>query len=131
MKEKRVIRYKDKIDFIVSSLESIPEEPKRDLEISGVFYKLHTSIEAAMDLVAMILKDLGKKIEDDYANIEALEESRTITRELSGKLKKCNGLRNYLVHRYNKVDDEVALSSVSEVKKTLYDFVEVVEGFLK
>lgn len=131
MKEKRVIRYKDKIDFIVSSMESIPEVPKGDLEISGVFYKLHTSVEAAMDLVAMVLKDLGKKIEEDYANIEALEEAGTITEELAGKLKKCNGLRNYLVHRYNKVDDEIALSSVSEVRKTLYDFIEVVERFLK
>jgi uncharacterized protein YutE (UPF0331/DUF86 family) len=112
-------------------MESIPENPKGDLEISGVFYKLHTSIEAAMDLVAMVLKDLGKKIEDDYANIEALEEAGTITEELSGRLKKCNGLRNYLVHRYNKVDDEIALSSVSEVRKTLYDFVGVVERFLK
>ena len=131
MKEKRVIRYKDKIDFIVSSMESIPEEPKGDLEISGVFYKLHTSIEAAMDLAAMVLKDLGKKIEDDYTNIESLEGSGIITEELAGKLKKCNGFRNYLVHRYNKVDDEIALSSAGEVKKTLYDFVEVVERFLK
>jgi|GEM_PF-5227449 uncharacterized protein YutE (UPF0331/DUF86 family) len=61
MKEKRVIRYKDKIDFIVSNIESIPEKPKGDLEISGVFYKLHTSIEAVMDLVARVLKDIGKK----------------------------------------------------------------------
>jgi len=73
MKEKRIIRYKDKIDFIVSSMESIPEEVKGDLEISGAFYKLHTSIESAMDLVAMVLKDSGKKIEDDYTNIESLE----------------------------------------------------------
>jgi uncharacterized protein YutE (UPF0331/DUF86 family) len=46
-------------------------------------------------------------------------------------LRKCNGLRNYLVHRYNKVDDKIALGSVNEVKETLYDFIEVVERFLK
>ncbi len=131
MKEKRIIRYKDKIDFIVSSMESIPEEVKGDLEISGAFYKLHTSIESAMDLVAMILKDSGEKIEDDYTNIESLEGSRIITEKLAVKLKECNGLRNYLVHRYDKVDDKIALSSVSEVKETLYGFVTVVERFLK
>lgn len=60
MKEKRTIRYRDKIDFIVSSMEVIPEKPEGDLEISGVFYKLHTSIEAAMDLVAMVIKDSGE-----------------------------------------------------------------------
>jgi hypothetical protein len=37
MKEKRIIRYKDKIDFIVSSMESIPEKLKGDLETSGAF----------------------------------------------------------------------------------------------
>lgn len=131
MKEERAIRYREKIDFIVSSLESIPKKTKGDLEVSGVLYKLHTSIEAAMDLAAMLLKDQGKKIEDDYANIESLKESGTITEALAVKLKKCNGLRNYLVHRYNKVDDEIALDSVGEVKKTLYDFVGVVEGILK
>ncbi|GBE55187.1 MAG TPA: DUF86 domain-containing protein [Euryarchaeota archaeon] len=106
MKEKRIIRYRDKIDFIVSSMESIPEKLKGDLEISGAFYRLHTSIEAAMDLVAMVLKDTGKKIDDDYTNIESLKESGIITEELSVKLKECNGLRNYLVHRYDKVDGQ-------------------------
>ena len=131
MKDERKIRYKEKIDYIVSSLESIPEEPEADLEIKGVFYSLHTSIEAAMDLVAMLLKDGGKKVEDDYANIEALEESGIITSQLALGLKKCNGLRNYLVHRYNKMDDKIALGSVEEVRKVLYDFIDVVEEFLK
>lgn len=131
MKEKRTIRYRDKIDFIVSSMEVIPEKPEGDLEISGVFYKLHTSIEAAMDLVAMVLKDSGEKIEDDYTNIASLEESKRITESLAEKLRKCNGLRNYLVHRYNGVDDEIALGSVREVSQILYTFVGVVEEFLK
>ena len=131
MKEERVTRYRDKIDYIVSSLEAIPEEAEGDLEIRGIFYNLHTSIEAAMDLAAMLLKDGGKKVEDDYANIEALEDSGIITSQLALGLKKCNGLRNYLVHRYNKMDDKIALDSVEEVRKILYDFIEVVEKFSK
>lgn len=131
MKEERAVRYKDKIDYIVSSLEAIPEEPAGDLEIKGVFYSLHTAVEAAMDLVAMLLKDTGKKIEDDYTNIEVLEGAGIITGQLAENLKKCNGLRNYLVHRYDKLNDKIALDSVVEVKKTLYDLIEVVENFSK
>lgn len=131
MKEERAVRYREKIDYIVSSLEDIPEEPDSELEIKGVFYNLHTSIEAAMDLVAMILKDKGRKIEDDYRNIEALEESGVIAGQLADGLKKCNGLRNYLVHRYNRMDENIALGSVAEVRKILYDFIEVVEESLK
>lgn len=131
MKEERTVRYREKIDYIVSNLEDMPEEPEGELEIKGVFYNLHTSIEAAMDLVAMSLKDKGRKIEDDYRNIEALEESGAITGQLAEGLKKCNGLRNYLVHRYNKMDENIALGSVAEVRKILYDFIEVVEKSLR
>ncbi len=131
MKEERTVRYREKIDYIVSNLEDIPEEPEGELEIRGIFYNLHTSIEAAMDLVAMILKDKGSKIEDDYRNIEALEESGAITGQLAEGLKKCNGLRNYLVHRYNKMDEDIALGSVGDVRKVLYDFIEVVEKSLR
>lgn len=131
MKDERAIRYREKIDYIVSSLEAIPEVAEGDLEIRGIFYSLHTSIEAAMDMMAMLLKDSGKKVEDDYANIEALEESRIITPQLALGLKKCNGLRNYLVHRYNKMDDRIALDSAEEVRKILYDFIDVVEKFSK
>ncbi len=131
MKEERAIRYKDKIDYIVSSLEAIPEEPSGNLEIRGVFYSLHTAVEAAMDLVAMLLKDTGEKIEDDYTNIEVLEVAGIITGQLAENLKKCNGLRNYLVHRYDKLIDKIALDSVEDVKKNLYDFIEVVENFSK
>jgi uncharacterized protein YutE (UPF0331/DUF86 family) len=64
-------------------------------------------------------------------NLEVLEESETIAKELSIRLKKCNGLRNYLVHRYNKLDDEIALNSVGEVQEALYDFIGIIERFLK
>jgi uncharacterized protein YutE (UPF0331/DUF86 family) len=131
MKLERMIRYREKMDFIISSMESVPGEPKGDLEICGVFYKLHTSVEAAMDLAAMLLRDLGRKVEDDYRNLEALEELGTITGELAGGLKRCNGLRNYLVHRYNKLDEEIALGSAGDVRRTLYEFIEILERFLK
>lgn len=75
--EKRIGRYRDKIDYIVDSLELI-REPENELEKSGVFYRLHTSIEAAIDLIAMIVKDTGKKVEDDYLNIATLESSGII-----------------------------------------------------
>ncbi len=125
----RITRYRDKIDYIVDSLELI-REPKNELELSGIFYRLHTSIEAAMDLTAMMVKDIGRKVEDDYLNIATLENSGIISRELAEQLRKCNGLRNYLVHRYNKVDEQIALDSIALVKKTLYEFIEVIEGFL-
>lgn len=131
LKPERLIRYREKMDHIVRSLESIPDEPKGELEICGIFYKLHTSIDSAMDLAAMLLRDLGRKVEDDYKNIGSLEETGALKPDLAQKLRKCNGLRNYLVHRYDRLDEKLALDSVDDVKKTLYEFVEIVEGYLQ
>jgi uncharacterized protein YutE (UPF0331/DUF86 family) len=38
--------------------------------------------------------------------------------------------RNYLVHRYNHVDDTIAMDSRSEVRDVFYEFIEIVERLL-
>jgi len=78
----------------------------------------------------MLLKDLGFRVEDDYSNIEKLVELKVIDEELGEKLKTCNGLRNWLVHRYNRIDTKIVLESVDEVKGILMKFIERVEGIL-
>jgi uncharacterized protein YutE (UPF0331/DUF86 family) len=129
MKE-RIERYKDKINYIVRNVESIQKDAESELELGGIFYGLHTAIEASMDVVAMLLKDMGEVVEDDYSNIMRLEEIGIISVDLADRLRKCNGLRNYLVHRYNRVDDAIALDSRSEVRDIFYEFIEIVERFL-
>ena len=126
----RINRYHEKIEYIIEALEQIPEKPERPIEISGTFYNLHTSIESAMDIIAMLLRDLGFRVEDDYSNIEKLVELKIIDEKLGEKLKMCNGLRNWLVHRYNRVDTKIVLRSVDEVKDILMKFIERIEGVL-
>jgi len=130
IKKDRILRFKAKIDFITSNLELIPLEPKNELEKNGIFYSLLVSIDASMDLIAMYLKDNGIKVSDDYSNIDNLENAKLISNELSEKLRKCNGLRNYLVHRYNKVDDKIIFSSITEIKEVIYKLIRIIEEFL-
>lgn len=56
----------------------------------------------------MHLKDLGFRVEDDYSNIEKLVE-HVIDEELGEKLKMCNGLRNRLIYRYNRITNRVGV----------------------
>jgi len=130
MKKDRIARYREKMEYIIEALEQIPEKPERPIEISGIFYNLHTSIESAMDIIAMLLKDLGLRVEDDYSNIEKLVEFKVIDKKLGEKLKMCNGLRNWLVHRYNRIDTKIVLESVDEVEEILMKLIEKVEGVL-
>lgn len=126
----RVERYREKIEYIVEAFDQLPLKPEYPIEISGIFYNLHTSIEAAMDIIAMLVKDLGKKVEDDYHNIETLTDLGIIDSDLADSLKMCNGLRNWIVHRYNGVDTTLVLESIDEVRDTLFIFIEQIEGVL-
>lgn len=127
----RLERYREKIEYIIEALSEIPEEPRTPIEVSGTFYNLLTAIEAAMDICAMLIKDLGRRVEDDYSNIEHLYEIGVLDRALADRLKMCNGLRNWLVHRYNRVDKKLVLESVDKVKETLLEFIRRVEDALK
>ena len=43
----------------------------------------------------------------------------------------CNGLRNWLVYRYSKIDKKLVLDSIAEVKITLEKFIKKVKDVLE
>jgi len=126
----RIGRYRDKMNYAVRNMESVQKDAESELELGGIFYGLHTAIETSMDMVAVLLKDMGDVVRDDYSNITRLTEIGIISDDLADRLKKCNGMRNYLVPRYNCAYDTIALDSRSEVEEILYEFIEIVEVIL-
>lgn len=130
MDELRIKRYRDKINFIVNYIKDLPFDPKSELEKRGIFYSLQTSIESTMDLIAMLIKDLGIQVKDDSTNISEIVKLRKLNLELGDKLKKANGLRNIIVHRYNEVDEHIILKSVKEVKDLLFHWIDILEEIL-
>lgn len=127
MDELRSKRYRDKIQHIFDYIQELPLEPKNELEKRGIFYSLQTSIEAMVDLIAMLVKDLGVQVKDDNINISEIVKVRNLDFELGEKLKKANGLRNIIVHRYNEIDEQIILESVEEVKDLLLRWIEIIE----
>ncbi|MHA1734052.1 MAG: DUF86 domain-containing protein [Promethearchaeota archaeon] len=126
----RLKRYRDKISYITENLSNLPEHPTGGLEKAGVFYQFITSVEAAMDLIAMYLKDTGSKVDDDYSNIEAINQQGRVPAQILTTLRRANGLRNRLVHRYNKVDEDLAFDGIREVIPAIFEFIEQIEEFL-
>lgn len=127
MDELRSKRYRDKVQHIFDYIQELPLEPKNELEKRGIFYSLQTSIEAMVDLIAMLVKDLGIQVKDDSINISEIVKVRNLDFELGEKLKKANGLRNIIVHRYNEIDEQIILESVEEVKDLLLRWIEIIE----
>ena len=130
MDELRSKRYKDKIQHIFGYIHDLPLIPKNELEKRGIFYSLQTSIESMVDLIAMLVKDLGIQVKGDNYNINEIIKIKKLKPELGEKLKKANGLRNIIVHRYNDIDDQTILESVQEIKALLFDWVKIVEDTL-
>lgn len=130
MDELRIKRYRDKINHVVEYIKDLPIEPKNELEKRGIFYSLQTSIEATIDLIAMLIKDLGIQVKDDNTNITKIVNKRKLEPEFGEKLKKANGMRNIIVHRYNDFEEQIILNSVGEIKDLLSKWLNVVEETL-
>jgi len=130
MDELRIKRYRDKIDHVVDYTKDLPIKPRNELEKRGIFYSLQTSIEAVVDLIAMVTKDLGIPVKDDNSNISEIVKMRKLKTGLGEKLKKANGMRNIIVHRYNDFEEQIILNSVEEIKDLLSYWINLVEEIL-
>jgi len=130
MDELRIKRYRDKINYIIEKVQNFSIEPKNELEKDGIFYSLQTSIESTIDLIAMLVKDIGIPVKDDPINIDEIVKKRNLDPKLGEKLIKANGMRNILVHRYNEIDEQIILNSVKDVKNVLLKWLDVIEVVL-
>lgn len=137
METKRAGRYKDKLDIIhrrsgqVSDwiVEAPDQEFLEDDKTRLASYKaFQEAVEASLDLVAMMCKDTGIEPKDDYGNLENLKYLTEGTRKV---LIEANGLRNHLVHRYNRRDDLVALESMKALLPGILIFCREVEAWLE
>jgi uncharacterized protein YutE (UPF0331/DUF86 family) len=137
MKPERAGRYRDKLDLIILRAgqahswldEEDPEDFLADDKTKLATYKaFQEAVEASMDLVAMMCKDLGSTPQDDYGNLDRLEVLGESSREV---LKEANGLRNHLIHRYNRRDDQLARQSMADLIPGIFAFTKEVAAWLE
>ncbi len=132
MDDERKNRYRNKINFIIEKIESIPKTNfDDDIVKDATLYKIQTAIECVTDIAAMIVRDIGKDVGDDYHNLEILKDENVMDREMCEKLKKLNGMRNIIVHRYNKIEEDLIFNYINEIRKIIFDFIEIVENVIQ
>ncbi len=134
----RANRYKDKLNLIYERTDDIEEwtsgyntsisDKKTRLAVYKAFQEL---TEACFDIMAMVCKDSKINPKDDYTNLDALHNKKIIDDTLRNALSESNGLRNRLVHRYNKLDDMLAFESIHTLFPDFKYFAEVIEKWLK
>lgn len=125
---KRKDQYSRKLEFIIDKISILPDNIEENIfYIDAFFYRLQVSIDAAMDVIAMLCKDLGITVRDDYSNIDDLESLNIFQKDLLKNLRRLNGLRNVLVHRYIKIEEERIIQEKKNFVDNLKKFVKDVE----
>ena len=124
-------RYKEKIDLIEERLEDVEtlvNDFSDKIKRLACYKAFQEAVEGLFDIIAMSLKDEDKVIEDDYTNIDKLEEIGVLNLKDSKILREANGLRNRVVHKYNKTDDNTAKESIRNLLPHLKEISEKLKG---
>jgi uncharacterized protein YutE (UPF0331/DUF86 family) len=128
---KRREQYKRKLEFIADKITVLPEDFDDNLfMLDALFYRLQVSIDAVMDVIAMLNKDLGITVKDDYSNIDELDKLNIFPDNFLKQIRRLSGLRNVIVHRYNKIEDDLIIKQKDSFVDALKEFIKLVEKFI-
>lgn len=118
-----------KVSYILEYLEEIEGALPNPsgIVLKGVYFNLSSAIEAAIDMIAMLCKDLRIVPTGDYENIQSIQQRDLINEALAQALAKCNGLRNVLIHQYNDIDENLVLEAIPQVENALKEFIHLLE----
>ena len=122
-------------DRYMSKLERFNEEEEfisahnieNNITERALLYSLQVAVEISVDIVAMKVSDMGLKVEDDTTNIDKITGKGIISQNEGDFLRQMNGVRNFIVHRYNRLDMGIvneALSRIGELKGIIIRIVE-------
>ena len=139
MDTERKDRYKSKLKRIHSRLDKIEEwassvsveEFSNDLQLRLSVYKAVQEVsEAITDINAMYLSDKDDLVGDNYENLEECS-GELFSDEILDDLKRLNGLRNRIVHEYDKIDHSIALNGINNTKDSAAKFEQEVKEWIE
>jgi len=120
----------ENIDLVQKNFPNKLEEFKSlDLIKDGIYKRIEASIQEIIKICSIINSDLKLGIPFNMDDIfSTLEEKEIISKELSAKIKKMKSFRNFLVHRYGQIQDEIAYE---DIKNGFDDFILFKKEILK
>ena len=116
-------RINDKVIEIEKDLEELSiiaprsfEGYKRNIEKKAACERYFEKImESVIDLCFILIKEKDFRVpEDDEDVFNIFFKEKIISEELSKKLKDAKGMRNFIIHQYGKINDELVFEAVTE-----------------
>jgi uncharacterized protein YutE (UPF0331/DUF86 family) len=134
-------------DIVYRKLSRITEDLRLLQQIAGMsfgdyveqpFYKkaaermLQEVIEAAVDINAYLLVSAGFPAPADYywSFVDIAEKLAVLEREFAVQIAPSAGLRNRIVHEYDKLDDSIVFTSIRQMLKLYPRYVEAVADYI-
>ncbi len=129
-----------KLKEIIESVELVHENLPENFEEfkrlgiikDGIYKRIENAIESVINICSIINSDLGLGIPSSEEDIiKNLENKKIISKKLAERIREMKGFRNLLVHRYGKINDELAFENVKEGIKDFSFFSEEIKKFLE
>ena len=97
----------------------------------GIYKKLEFCIESVFDVCAIINTDLQLGTpESDDTIIDHLIHKKILHKDMGEILRSMKGFRNILVHRYGRINDEIAFSIIKEHISDFHRFIDIIQEML-
>jgi uncharacterized protein YutE (UPF0331/DUF86 family) len=112
-KVEEIERYLQDLELIIpDNIDEYFENLEKRLATERAFEKV---IESVNDLAILFLKEkrLPLPSEEIHA-FEIIASKNVISQDLGLNLKRAKGMRNFLAHQYDKVDDELVFNSIHD-----------------
>ena len=137
----KMTRINDKIGEIEQYLQEISdilpadfEEYKNNFEKRAACERYFEKIiESVVDLSFIFIKEKNLKIpEDEEGVFNVLFNEKILSERLYEKLKDAKGMRNFIIHQYEKIDDEIVFDSLKEeFLLDIEEFLAQIKRFIK
>ncbi len=131
---------KNKLKQISENLKTIKENLPDTLEKfrglgllkDGIYKKIETSIQEVISICSIINSDLNLGIPSNRDDIiDALVKNNIIPEDIGKKVKSMKGFRNFLVHRYGDIQDDIAFKDINNGFSDFDDFKKIILNFLE
>ena len=110
----KLISIKENIELVKENIpDNLDEFKKLGLIKDGIYKKIEVSIQEIINICSIINSDLKIGIPSNRDEIiSALENEKVLSKELGKKVRELKGFRNFLVHRYGRIQDEIAYEDI-------------------
>lgn len=131
---------KSKIGFILNYLEEI--KPVRKMETLDILRDVKTLrfmernfqliVDTALDINSHVIAEENFGIPDSYENtFIILGERKVLPADFAAKISKAVGLRNLMVHKYEKVDNKKMIDDFKNGISQFEEYVVFLDDFIE